>query len=255
MTADKRTRDGRTQAAPPAGELRHVPTVPAALSRSLDRRPDSFADILDWLNDLSQQQMDTESDLSLRLGKSLDRSLASFAARGTLVLSPLALAEAYFARITCLAASSGNRLQLCKEALRKALRLLHYKATCALYQPDRQCIAPLPNDKLSADPAWRQWTLNIAHQALLLQQQWWLNATSAINGVSREHERQVAVPAWLMKYYSLDLSRRNSLVRNLGDQGFTFFMISWRNPRREDRDLGMDDCLKLVVDAARGAVR
>lgn len=273
-----------------------------------------------------------------------DRFAQACLARTTLGLAPAALTLAWIDWLMHLAGSPGKQVELGRKASRKWLRYLWYFARAARSADCPRCIEPLEQDtRFDAEP-WRHWPFNVVHQAFLLQQQWWHNATTDVNGVSPHHEAMVSfcarqlldawapsnfvatnpevlqatlrsggmnfatgwrnlvedarrtvlgeapvgadafvpgqqvaltpgkvvwrnrlmeliqytpqtrtvcpepvliVPAWIMKYYILDLSPDNSLVRYLVEQGHTVFMISWKNPGPEDRDTSMDDYLRL----------
>ncbi len=296
---------------------------------------------------------DRDSYSSTAMADILNRSTNATIARFTMGLSPAALAQAYSDWLLHLAAAPGKQLQLVQKAWRKSVRFWTYAGRAGLPGGPEGCIEPLRQDKRFSSEAWRQWPYNFIHQAFLLQQQWWHNATTGVPGVDPRHERMLEfaarqvldvfaptnfvltnpelleetgreggmnfarglqnfvedweravsgrppvgaeafkpgeavavtpgkvvyrnrlieliqyapateqvrpepiliVPAWIMKYYILDLSPHNSLVKYLTEQGFTVFMVSWKNPGPEDRDLGMEDYRKLGVDAALAAI-
>jgi polyhydroxyalkanoate synthase subunit PhaC len=283
----------------------------------------------------------------------LDRTFKANLARLTHGITPAGFARAYFDWLTHLMLAPGKQLQLVEKAGRKATRLSMYAANAAADPKTPPCIDPLPQDRRFNDEGWRAWPYNLIYQSFLLDQQWWHNATTDIDGLSSRSQAVVSfitrqlldmaspsnfpwtnpeigrvtleqggrnlvqgfqnafddwqrsalgkppvgteqyqagknvaatpgkviyqnrlieliqylptteevfpepvliVPAWIMKYYILDLSPGRSLVEYLVSRGHTVFILSWKNPGPEDRYLGMDDYQRLGVMAALDAV-
>lgn len=283
----------------------------------------------------------------------LDRLVHAMLGKWTLGLSPAAVMQAYGDWLWHMAISPGKQTELIDSAARKAVRLLVHASRAAVDPGYPTCVEPPAQDNRFASADWRRSPFNLLYQSFLLTEQWWIEATTGVSGVSKHHQdvtsfivhqwldifspsnflltnpevaritvercganlvhgwenlvddwqrnangkppagvghflvaRDVAVtpgmvvfrnrlieviqyapagerahaepiliiPAWIMKYYILDLSPENSLVRYLIDKGHTVFMISWKNPGSEDRDLGLDDYRQLGVMAALDAI-
>ena len=335
---------GRCGADPAAAQVSDAATSSIATAIAATRR----------IMDLADARLTEANGAIASIGSAYDRTLNYAISRATLGLAPAALIEAYLDWLIHLSAAPGKSTELWQEWYRKHVQLFHHVLVClSSTQPPEPCVPPVATDKRFAAPEWQQWPFNAIHQAFLLQEQWWGEATTGIRGITHQHERAVSfaarqildmvspsnfvatnpvvlnrtiadgganlvrgamnfledweraqsgrgpvgaeqfkigeniaatpgqvvfrnhlieliqyapatgrvrpeplliVPAWIMKYYILDLSPENSLVKYLVEQGFTVFMISWKNPGAEDRDLGLEDYRKDGVMAALDAV-
>jgi len=277
--------------------------------------------------------------------RDLDRIFHAGEARLTGGLSPVGQWLAYADWALNLANAPFRRAELVGTAIKQGRRMLE-AAT------GQHVIDPLPQDRRFRDAAWQQPPYAFLHQAFLLMEEWWAEASDGGSGVDHHNAEVVSfgirqkldmfspsnlpwlnpevmaetvktgganipagfanlledlrqkagappsvkpiyvvgetlavtpgrvvfrnelieliqytpttetvrpepiliVPAWIMKYYILDLSPHNSLIRFLVDQGYTVFAISWRNPGSDQRDLSMDDYRTLGPMAALDAI-
>lgn len=57
------------------------------------------------------------------------------------------------------------------------------------------------------------------------------------------------VPPQINKYYLYDMSPEKSFIRHAVEQGQQVFVLSWRNPKKEHRDWGLDEYCETVEEA------
>ena len=122
----------------------------------------------------------------------LDRTFKANLARLTHGITPAGLARAYFDWLTHLMLAPGKQLQLIEMVGWKATRLAIYAANSAAEPKTPPCIEPLPQDRRFNDEVWRRWPYNLIYQSFLLDQQWWHNATTDIDGLSRRSQAVVS---------------------------------------------------------------
>ncbi len=63
------------------------------------------------------------------------------------------------------------------------------------------------------------------------------------------------LPPWINKFYILDMQPKNSMVRYLVEQGFTVFVVSWKNPDASMEGTTIEDYMHLGPLAASDAIR
>jgi polyhydroxyalkanoate synthase len=64
----------------------------------------------------------------------------------------------------------------------------------------------------------------------------------------------LVIPAWINKYYILDLQQKNSFAKWLVDQGYSVFMISWVNPGKAHAKTEFQDYMTHGLLAAMEAI-
>ena len=218
----------------------------------------------------------------------LDRSLHAKTAQLTGGLSPAALSGAYMDWLVHLANSPGKRIALSQGASQNAMRLALYESLVSFFA--RQFLDMYaPSNFLSTNPdliarsastcginfidgfrnLMEDWSWELQHLKPFRTDRFGVGheaAATAGQVVYRNAlikliqyepitemvrpEPMLIVPAWIINFYILDLSPENSLVKFLVGQGFTVFMISWKNPGEGDRDLGLEDYRSLGPMAA-----
>ncbi|MEL6953755.1 MAG: class I poly(R)-hydroxyalkanoic acid synthase [Pseudomonadota bacterium] len=65
----------------------------------------------------------------------------------------------------------------------------------------------------------------------------------------------IVFPPWINKFYILDLKQKNSLINWIVAQGYTLFVVSWKNPDASYADVSLDDYVEQGYLAAINEVK
>ena len=165
--------------------------------------------------------------------------------------SPAAVFDAYMDWAVNLAISPGKQVELAAKAARKWARLaqfaVRYPSSGGTCEP---CIEPLPQDKRFSEAEWQQWPFNLIQQGFLLQQQWWDNATTGIDGVTRQHQavvefiaRQILDMASPSNFLLTNPVVQRRILETGGQnlvQGFRNFLDDWERIVRSKPPAGLE---------------
>jgi polyhydroxyalkanoate synthase len=163
---------------------------------------------------------------------SIDRIVHALIGRGTLGISPSAVALAYFDWLVHLGTSPGKQMELIQKAARKAARFWIYATRSLADESAPCCIEPLPQDRRFRSDAWQQPPFNLIYQSFLLTQQWWFNATTGIRGVAPHNERVVEfISRQLLDVIAPSnfLASNPDVLRKMAEEGGTNLVRGWVN--------------------------
>ncbi len=65
----------------------------------------------------------------------------------------------------------------------------------------------------------------------------------------------IIFPPWINKFYILDLREKNSMIKWIVEQGYTLFVVSWKNPDASYAEVGMDEYVEEGFLEAIGQVK
>jgi polyhydroxyalkanoate synthase subunit PhaC len=132
--------------------------------------------------------------------------------------------------------SGGRNLVSGTEHLLRDLKAGEIKMT------DREAFAPGRNLALTSG--------QVVHRNQLIELIQYTPSTETVHAVPL-----LFIPPWINKYYILDMQPQNSLIKFMVDQGFSVFVISWKNPDASMDDTTFDDYLEQGPLAALRVVK